>query len=131
MTATSNKRASPRVRVLQSGQICDGDGVSTECRIVNRSDGGALLDTSDAVPLPTFFPLKIRDRIQSAEVRWRRGRRIGVRFLPERSQESELQPYEQARDLHLARAENQQLKTQVDALLRRFAELGCAPGDDL
>ncbi len=131
MKATSDKRASPRVRVLQSGQICEGDGVSTECRIVNLSDGGALLDTSDAVPLPTFFPLKVRDRTHSAEVRWRRGRQVGVRFFRESTQEAELTAFEQARDLHLARTENKRLKIQVDALLRRFVELGCAVESDL
>jgi hypothetical protein len=126
MKVTFEKRESPRVRVLQSGQICEGDGVSTECRIVNLSDCGALLDTSDAVPVPTLFPLKIRDRTRSAEVRWRRGRQVGIRFSKEATQEAELTAFEQTRDLHLARAENKRLKTQVDALLMRFTELGCA-----
>jgi hypothetical protein len=125
------KRRAARSRVLLGAQISDGqDGVSVECRVLNLSDYGALLIVSDAMPLPAHFKIRLRDKTYAAEVRWRDGPKIGVRFFVDSATETELAASQTARDLHEARVENAWLKGREKALLKRLAGLGYVEADE-
>jgi hypothetical protein len=84
---------------------------------------------SDAIPLPTHFEVRIRGKTSSAEVRWRNGQQIGIKFFVEETAEAEKSAYQTARDLHDARMENKWLKGREKALLKRLAELGFVEAD--
>lgn len=67
-----------------------GSGVRASCMIVNMSTTGACLELCDLAPgadesmhLPAYFTLTIRaDRMEiDCAVVWRKGVRLGVRFL--------------------------------------------------
>jgi hypothetical protein len=120
-----------RSRVLLSGKILGrDDGVSIDCRVLNFSDYGALLIVSDAVAVPAHFKIRLRDNSYSAEIRWRDGPKIGVRFFVAASTEAELRADQTARDLHEARVENKWLKGRKKALLARLAGLGYVEADE-
>jgi hypothetical protein len=129
LNPTLEKRRAARSRVLLSGRISDGqDGVTLECRVLNLSDYGALLIVSDAIPVPAHFIIQLRDKSYSAEVRWRDGPKIGVRFFVAASTQAQLMADQTARDL--ARVENKWLKGREKALRARLAGLGYVEADE-
>lgn len=116
---------------MMSGKITFGDhDVSTEARVLNVSEYGALLVVSDAVPLPVHFQIKIRGTTFPAEVRWRRGQQIGVKFFVEETREAEAAAYDIARELHEARVENKLLRSRESALLKKLAAAGYVQADE-
>ena len=76
----SDRRDSPRRKVLRRGRAVWPNGDATECIVRNLSDTGARLETR--FPVPNTFDLVI-DGDQypySCRVVWRRHNRIGVNF---------------------------------------------------
>ncbi len=70
---------------LRSGKIIDTDGhFLIECLIANRSASGGLLRLSGSMALPSRILLYDDQSgvLQPANVIWRRGREIGIRFTP-------------------------------------------------
>ena len=77
------RRNSPRQRVLLAAQIIFLNGHSTlNCRILDVSETGALVQPADMVLCPNRFLLKPLSGVsQHCEVVWRKGDRIGVRYI--------------------------------------------------
>src|SRR4051812_30328601 len=110
MSANPERRRNARTLVLQSGRICEeATCISTECRVLNWSELGALLQVSDTVVLPASFILEIRGKSRPAAVRWRHGRDVGVCFLVQDAPMAEVD-YELAGALYYERVENASLK---------------------
>jgi hypothetical protein len=78
-----DRRRSHRHRALMSARIVFRGGYcSIGCLILDISEGGALLQPNDVVMCPKTFQLKPRfDPPRQAEIVWRKGDKIGVRFL--------------------------------------------------
>ena len=78
-----NRRGVGRQRVLKKGLILFNDGRSSiGCHIVDISDTGAKLAPVDVFSCPGEFLLKLPlGEPRECEVMWRRGDRVGVRFL--------------------------------------------------
>ncbi|MBV9018538.1 MAG: PilZ domain-containing protein [Alphaproteobacteria bacterium] len=78
-----NRRGVGRQRVLKKGLILFNDGRSSiTCHIVDISDTGAKLVPVDVFSCPSEFLLKLPiGEPRECEVMWRRGDRVGVRFL--------------------------------------------------
>lgn len=77
------RRASPRMHVLQRGIIIFNNRLSTvECTIRNLSQGGARLKLAAPILLPEQFQLMfLKTRVErNVEIVWRTDREIGVRF---------------------------------------------------
>ncbi len=72
-----------RHRALMSARIIFRDGnCSMGCLVLNISDEGALLQPDDIFLCPKSFTLQPRtDPPRECETIWRRGAKIGVRFL--------------------------------------------------
>jgi hypothetical protein len=79
--AMSEKRKSPRHRVLKAGTISFG-GAGISCTIRNLSDDGAALDVTSPIGIPPEFVLVIEadNATRQCRVVWRKERRIGVIF---------------------------------------------------
>jgi len=79
----SNRRGVGRQRVFKKGLILFNDGRSSiGCHIVDISDAGAKLAPVDVFSCPGEFLLKLPlGEPRECEVMWRRGDRVGVRFL--------------------------------------------------
>jgi hypothetical protein len=79
------RRGSGRQRVLKKGLILFNDGRSSiGCQILDLSGVGAKLLPVDIFSWPGEFVLKLQSgEHHYCEVVWRRGDRIGVRFLPQ------------------------------------------------
>ena len=79
-----DRRGSRRQRVLKKGLILFNDGRSSiGCQILDLTDIGAKLLPIDVFSCPGEFILKPQiGEYHHCEVMWRRGDRIGVRFLP-------------------------------------------------
>ena len=81
--ADTNKRRSPRRRVLKGGKISfDFLGTSTDCTVRNLSDTGACLVVESQVGIPNDFDLILEsDRTtKRCHVEWRTNNKIGVSF---------------------------------------------------
>lgn len=79
-------RAAMRQRVLKAGKILPPGNMSiVDCVIRDMSLTGARLAAGDQVAIPNEFRLVVLqdDTIRCAEVVWRRGDLIGVRFTSE------------------------------------------------
>jgi two-component system cell cycle response regulator len=79
-----NRRSARRNRVLKRGMMVVNDGYSTiNCLIRDLSTSGARVTTEDEYMGTDKFSLVIMDsgRRLPAEMRWQRGRELGVRFL--------------------------------------------------
>ncbi|HEX8167889.1 MAG TPA: PilZ domain-containing protein [Beijerinckiaceae bacterium] len=77
------RRESRRRKTLLAGKIVFGaDRITMDCSIRDLSMGGARLSFADPVGLPNEFELQLPSRgtVFRAEVRWRRGREVGVKF---------------------------------------------------
>jgi hypothetical protein len=79
----ADRRQIQRHRALMGGRIVFRGGFcSMGCLILNISDEGALLQPDDIVMCPKTFTLIPRtDALRECEMVWRRGDKIGVRFL--------------------------------------------------
>ena len=79
-----NKRNDPRQRVLKSAKIVFAGGDFTvDCTLRNLSQTGAQLQVPTSVTIPDRFTLintQAGTRHEAA-VQWRKGDRIGVRFV--------------------------------------------------
>jgi len=81
MSHTSESRGAPRRRVLRSGQLAYGEGMSADCPIRDESATGARISVG-AHPLPRDVVLVCVSTgvAYEAQVIWRRGQDAGVRF---------------------------------------------------
>jgi hypothetical protein len=82
-TLAAERRASARPRALKSAHISFNRGYSTyEACVRDMSGNGARLRFGDLVDVPSRFEMRIRpeDNWRSAEVCWRQGFEIGIRF---------------------------------------------------
>ncbi len=77
------RRGHPRVRTLKGGQIIyNNANCVADCLILNMSDGGASLQATDAIDLPTHVTLRERQGTSyKCEVCWQHGKKLGVRFI--------------------------------------------------
>ena len=77
------RRTYPRMRTLKSGQIIyNNANCIADCLILNMSDGGAALQASDVIDLPTQITLKEKQgKSYKCEVCWQHGKKLGVRFV--------------------------------------------------
>jgi PilZ domain len=76
-------RSVTRARAFLKAQIRFNSGMSTmDCLIRDLSEGGARLQISDSVALPSSFELYIpkRDETRRAVLHWRNSEEIGVGF---------------------------------------------------
>ena len=87
--AVDERRKSRRVRALKKALIVFNNGhTGMGCQIVEVSDTGAKLIPDDPFSCPTKFVLKIQlpdfqfGESHHCEVRWRRGTKLGVCYLP-------------------------------------------------
>jgi hypothetical protein len=78
----SEKRRSPRVRVLKSARIVVSDKApKIECAIRNLSEGGCLLQISTTFGVPHEFDLVMPDGMRRhCHVVWRTETRMGIAF---------------------------------------------------
>ncbi len=74
-------RSAPRRRVLRSGRLAYGEGMSADCPIRDESTTGARISVGDH-PLPREVMLVCLSTgvAYEAQVVWRRGQDAGVRF---------------------------------------------------
>ena len=77
----SDKRGSPRRRVLKAGSIEFG-GLTIACMVRNISETGAALRVESFVGIPDEFTLLIvSDRLRKrCKIVWRTEKQIGVMF---------------------------------------------------
>ncbi len=77
------RRNDPRMRTLKAGQIIyNNANCIADCLILNMSDGGASLQASDAIELPTRITLKEKQgKSYDCEICWQHGKKLGVRFI--------------------------------------------------
>ncbi|HJU19659.1 MAG TPA: hypothetical protein VJ770_24665 [Stellaceae bacterium] len=82
-TGGAERRRSPRRRALKSALIVFSAGrCSMTCHVLDTSETGALLMPSDVLLCPDQFVLKpLSGPARDCEVVWRKGTRIGVRYL--------------------------------------------------
>jgi hypothetical protein len=78
-----DRRRSLRRRALMRARIIFRDGYcSLGCLVLDISDTGALLQPDDIILCPKTFVLKPRfDPPRNCEMVWRKGAKMGVRFL--------------------------------------------------
>ncbi len=78
----TEKRSTPRRRVLKSGSILFGGG-AIDCVIRNESGSGAALEVASPLGVPTEFDLMEvgSDASRHCLIVWRTLTRIGVKFL--------------------------------------------------
>jgi hypothetical protein len=79
----SERRSHLRRRVIKSALIVfQGGHCTMGCQVLDTSDSGALLMPADVVICPNEFVLKPRvGPARDCEVVWRKGTRLGVRYL--------------------------------------------------
>ena len=77
----SEHRVETRKRILKTGRIEFGIG-TIECAVRNLSVAGASVEVENPVGIPDKFELLIvaGNLRRSAQVAWRKGKRLGVRF---------------------------------------------------
>ncbi len=78
-----DRRTTQRQKTFLAGKIIYGaNRFETECSVRDLSANGARLALSDVLAIPNEFELHLpaRHMICRVEVRWRRGRQIGVSF---------------------------------------------------
>ena len=78
-------RIAPRHRVLKAGSIIFGGG-AIDCTVRNLSETGAALEVVTPLFIPDRFTLVVpSDQLKRpCRVAWRKDRRIGVAFDPQR-----------------------------------------------
>ncbi len=76
-------RAATRARAFLKARIIFNNGMSTmDCVVRDLSDGGARLQITDSVALPSRFDLYIlkKDETRRASLQWRTSEEIGISF---------------------------------------------------
>jgi hypothetical protein len=78
----SERRKTPRHRILKAGSIRFNRAGSIDCRVRNLSPAGACLEVASQVGIPDDFVLVVDvDHLtQSCHVIWRTATRMGVVF---------------------------------------------------
>jgi hypothetical protein len=79
----STPRSSPRQRRLKAAQIIFNDNSSImDCQIRDWSDTGAKLKCGQSHAVPKQFSLLLKAEwlLYPAELRWRRGEDVGIKF---------------------------------------------------
>jgi hypothetical protein len=77
------RRTTQRQKTLLAGKAIFGaNRFVLDCSVRDLSAGGAKLSFADPLEMPDLFELHLpsRDSVFRAEVRWRKGRQIGVKF---------------------------------------------------
>ncbi len=80
---TQDQRNSPRARCYLGARLVMNDGKSTlGCTMRNHSDGGALLEFTDAPAVPREITVVVDNFgvLTPSEIVWRQGRKLGVAF---------------------------------------------------
>src|SRR5437016_6321704 len=79
----TERRGGPRRQVLENALIVFSNGhCSMGCQILDLSDTGAKLIPADTILCPREFVLKPQiGESRHCEVMWRRGAKIGVRYV--------------------------------------------------
>ena len=79
----AERRNAPRRRVLKNALIVFNNGHCTmKCQILDMSDTGAKLIPADIFLCPSEFMLKPQlGEPRPCEVVWRKGTKIGVRYI--------------------------------------------------
>jgi hypothetical protein len=85
MTFMGHKSRAPRTKRKQQAWLVADEGFAMRpCIVIDMSDGGARLELDAAERLPRFFRLIFSRTTRAGpqcEMRWRRGRSVGVKFL--------------------------------------------------
>lgn len=78
------RRKLQRGRTLKAGTISFNGAGGIDCRVRNMSPGGACLEVSSQVGVPSDFVLVVGyDKfMQTCHVVWRSDTRLGVNFAP-------------------------------------------------
>jgi hypothetical protein len=77
------RRITQRQKTLLAGKIVYGaNRFAADCAVRDLSAGGARLSFADASGIPDSFELHLPSRGTAfrVEVRWRKGRQIGIKF---------------------------------------------------
>jgi PilZ domain len=80
---TDERRNAPRQKTLLAGKVVYGaNRFAADCAVRDLSAGGARLSFAEPAEIPNEFELHLPSRGTAfrAEVRWRRGPQIGVKF---------------------------------------------------
>jgi PilZ domain len=80
---TDERRTAQRQKTLLAGKAIFGaNRFVMDCPVRDLSTGGAKLSFADPTGIPDIFELHLPSRgtVFRAEVRWRKGRQIGVKF---------------------------------------------------
>ena len=80
--SVSERRAAPRMAVLEPGYVSVSIGERATCLIVDVSDRGARIETDATTALPGHFQLACAasGRAWWVDLTWQRGKHAGVRF---------------------------------------------------
>jgi hypothetical protein len=82
MTTADERRTEQRKRTLRAARIVYGDFRYTlDCVVRDRTDSGARLRCENHSDAPNDFYVFDSGNLQRAEVAWRRGNEIGIRFV--------------------------------------------------
>lgn len=85
MVLLGRKSRAPRRQVdTQAWVVVQNSFALRPCKVTNMSDEGARLDVDGAERLPRHFNLTFSRTTRAGlrcEVRWRRGRAVGVKFI--------------------------------------------------
>ena len=80
---SDERRRASRTHVLKSATIAFSNGnCSMDCQVLDLTKTGARLQPADNLLCPKEFALKLHHGpVHECEVKWRRGKVLGVRFL--------------------------------------------------
>jgi hypothetical protein len=81
--ASGERRGASRTNVLKSGTVVFNNGnCSMECQVLDLTKAGARVKPVDILLCPNAFTLKLHHGpVHDCEVKWRKGKILGVRFL--------------------------------------------------
>ena len=116
-------RRDERVRALLRARILfNNNSSSIDCMVRNISGGGAKLEISSALTVPSEFDLDVpqKGRTYRARLMWRDATYIGVQFVEKNARDAAQTETAVAR-LEL---ENKRLKATIAVLTRRLEALG-------
>ena len=79
---TQDRRAHPRMSVIWQGSITSAD-LRARCRVLNVSDGGALVESEEQIERhePIILKIGTTGTRRFCEVVWSDSGQFGVRFL--------------------------------------------------
>lgn len=115
-------RAAERGRSLLKAKIIFNNRMSTvDCIIKNISAGGARIAVGSTLSLPNEFDLDVplKGKTYRAQMRWRDAENIGVEFTDGASAAETSDSR-----LHRLEEENMRLRTTIQSLSKRLADLG-------